>query len=176
MFDPVLFALNGALCLAAFVFAGFVRPGDRAAAMTLAALLGFNFVFCALGYTQYAPKYGLAALGVSVTTKSLWMLADALLGCAAALALRWWGWALWSLALLQMFLHFGYLADWYSDLFYTDRLQDVLHAQIALFFVMGGPGLAAFLHRAPARLRRFFSVPATARAATADRQFEGGTE
>lgn len=163
MFDIPLFLLNAALCLAALGCAAFVRPG-RGEALVLAALLNANFYFCALGYTSYAPKHMLEALGVAITTKETWMVADALLGAAAVIAFRrWWAWALWATTLCQQIIHGGYMFGLFSDVFYTDRLQNVLHAQIALFFLIGGRGLADFLHRHIARFCGARRTPATAR-------------
>lgn len=156
MFDPPLFLTNGALCAAAFGFAAFVRVG-RAEAVVLAGLLGCNFVFCALAYTPYAPKYALQAAGIPLTSKDLWMLADALYGAAAIIIGFWrrWAWALWGMAVVQVSIHAAYLAGLFGPDTYSDRLQNVLHAQLAVFFIIGGPGVVDYLLDTADRLSRY---------------------
>lgn len=140
MFDLPLFSINGALCAAALGVAAFVRSGKREA-VTLAGCLLANYLFCALAYTPWAPKLALEATGLDVTSKDLWMLADTAFGVAAILAgfWHWWGTALWACACFQILIHVIYQADLIDEYAYSDRLQNVLHAQLAVFFVIGGP-------------------------------------
>lgn len=140
MFAPSLFAINGALCVAAIWFAALVRHGRREA-IILAVALCANFVFCNLAYTEYAPKYAFQAIGLDVNSKDLWFCADALFGVSCLIAYdRWWGWALWLCSGLQLTAHMAYGASMFGGVTYTDILADVLLAQIAIFFVMGGRG------------------------------------
>lgn len=153
MFDPLLFFFNGTLCAAALGVAAFVNPG-RKAAVTLAALLCANFMFCNLAYTTYAPKYLFLSWGLPVSSKDLWLIADTLYGASAVLVgfYRKWAWVLWLTSVTQVGLHAGYQLDLFNEYAYTDRLQNVLHAQIAVFFVIGGPGAVDYLR---GRLVRF---------------------
>jgi len=162
MFDLPLFTANGAFCAAALVVAAFVHRG-RGEALTLAALLFANFVFCALAYTPYAPKLAFAAVGITVTSKDLWLLADAVYGTCAVFAFRrWWGWGLWGLSSVQVALHIAYQWGLLDADAYTDRLQNVLHAQLAVFFLIGGPGAVDFLRCHAARFCRHCMVAAQA--------------
>lgn len=162
MFDLPLFLLNGALCAAATRAAAFVRRG-KGEALLLAALLATNFVFCAAAYTPYAPKYAFQAIGLPLSSKDLWMLADAIYGTCAMIAFRrWWAWGLWALSSVQVALHIGYQWDAFDGGAYTDRLQTVLHAQLAVFYLIGGPGAVDFLRRNADRFRRHCMVAAQA--------------
>lgn len=154
MFEPALFSFNGALCVAAIGVAAAVKRG-RVEALVLSGLLLANFLFCNLAYTPYAPKYGLAALGIAVTSKELWMLADTLLAASCALVAfrRWWGWALWAAGAVQIITHLAYSFDLFSPDAYSDILQVVLLAQLAVFFMIGGPGVVDLLHSALAHFR-----------------------
>lgn len=166
MFDSRLFAINLAFCLLSGVAATFIRAG-RGEAIALSGLLAGNFVFCALAYTPYAPKYALQAAGLDVTSKDLWMLADALFGTACAFAfLRWWAWALWGLAALQVAVHITYQWVPFDPDLYSDRLQTLLHAQLAVFYLAGGPGALDYVRRIIARFGRAGGVPASALSAT----------
>lgn len=155
MFDFLLFSLNGALCAAAFGFAAFVRHG-RQDAMALAAALFVNFVACGLEYTQYAPRYALAACGWPVGAPDVWMMADTAFGVTALLvgSRHWWGTALWALSCVQVIVHLAYTAKWFDQYVYSDTLQVVLLAQLAVFFVIGGPRAADHLRSGLDRLRR----------------------
>lgn len=170
MFDPALFLLNGALCAVAYWAAAYVHPG-RDEARTLALLLAINFLFCALAWTPYAPKHLLAPLGIVISSKDTWMLADALFGSAAVALMfwRWWGWALWSLAFVQVGLHVARQRNLIEPDLYSGGLDIVLHAQLAVFFVIGGRGLVGCLSDFAARLRGVWSIPEAARARAAAR-------
>lgn len=154
MFDVPLFLANLALGVLAIAAARFVRPGRREATWLAALMLG-NFVFCAMAYTPYAPKYALAALGVDVSSKDLWMIADATLGAAALLAFnRWWGWAVWAVASTQVAVHLVYKVSPFDPVAYSDRLGLLLHGQQAVFLLAGGPGGFDFLRCFIARFGR----------------------
>lgn len=160
MLEPALFAINGLLCVVAIACATRVKPG-REQAVPLAVLLLANFIFCNLAYTDYAPKHALEALGIEATSKDLWMLADTLLaGAAVTIAYdRWWGWAFGLAGFVQLGIHAAYLANMYVGDFYTDRLSNVLHAQIAVFFLLGGRGVGSLLLSFIAELRSVRRVP-----------------
>lgn len=155
MLDFPLFSLNGALCAAAFGFAAFVRQGRRDA-MGLAAALLVNFVACGLEYTPYAPRYALAAYGWPASAPEVWLLADTLFGVMAILVgfWHWWGTALWALACMQVIVHLAFQAQLFDQYVYSDILQVVLLAQLAVFFVIGGPRAGDHLRDGLDRFRR----------------------
>lgn len=171
MFLPFLFLFNGALCAAALGFAAFVRNGRREAVI-LATLLSANFLFCNLAYTDFAPKLAFNAIGIEATSKDLWMLADtAFAGAAFMIAYnRMWGWALGAMGFVQLGIHGARLANLCDGETYSDALGYVLHAQLAVFFVTGGPGIAEFLHSLLVRLRGNGWTHASARAFPEDEQ------
>lgn len=155
MFDPGLFLANGIACAAALGFAAFVRPGRREA-VTIAALLCVNYMFCALGYTDASPARILQTLGVPITNKETWMLADACFGAAAILIAFWrpWAWVFWGLSVVQVGIHGLRIAKVIEGSTYSDWLQIVLHMQLVVFFVIGGPGVGDHLLNALDRVRR----------------------
>lgn len=144
MFQPWVFASNLGLCAAAVMAAAFVRPG-KAEAVGIAICLMVNFVFCAAAYTPYAPKYALLALGIKATSKDLWLFADGLQATVAVIAFRrtWW-WQLYVFANAQVALHVAYRVWSFDDTLYTDLLQMLLFAQLAVFYIEGGPGAVDF--------------------------------
>lgn len=155
LFDFPLFSFNGGLCVAALWVATFVRRGKWDAVGVAACLLA-NYLFCALAYTPYAPKYAFHAIGIPVTSKDLWLVADTLFGCAAMLVGFWhrWAVALWALACVQVGTHLAYQAQAIDEYVYSDALQIVLHAQLAVFFVIGGPRAWDYLRSSVSRYRR----------------------
>lgn len=155
MFDMGLAVSNGALCLVAIFFAAHVKEG-RVEAICLAALLFSNFVFCALGYTDHAPKYALHRLGLDISTKELWAIADAIFGSLTMIAFRfWWAWALWAGAITQVLLHAARISLGLDEFIYSDALQVVLLGQIAVFFLIGGRGVRDWINRLVDRIRVF---------------------
>lgn len=168
MFLSTLFLVNGSLCAAAVMFAALARSGKREA-MTLAALLSANFLFCALCWTEYSPKYALSDMGFDVSNKDLWFCADALFGMACIIAYdRWWGWALWFSSGVQLGIHMAYEAGALGPTAYSDRLQDVLLAQLAVFFFIGGAGAQALFLDFVARFRGYGRQAETARIAASE--------
>lgn len=154
MFLAPLFLANSVLCAAALGASALTRNGRREA-LIIASLVCANFIFCNMAYTSYAPKYALLALGIECTSKDLWMLADTAVA-AAALWLaydRWWGWSFGLAGLVQLAIHAGRLGLFYDGALYSEMLGIVLHAQLAVFFLLGGPGIVEFLHSSLARFR-----------------------
>jgi hypothetical protein len=162
MFDPGSFLANGIACAAALGFAAFVRPGRREA-VTLAALLCVNYMFCALGYTDASPALALQAIGVPITNKETWMLADACFGAAAVLIAFWrpWAWIFWATSIVQVGIHALRMTEAIDGTTYSDWLEIVLHGQLAVFFVIGGPGVGDRLHDAFDRFRHRRRAPAS---------------
>lgn len=155
MFTPGLFLFNGIACAVALGFAAFVRPG-RQEAVTLAALLCVNYLFCALGYTDWSPALALQSVGMPISNKETWMLADTCFGAAAVLIAFWrpWAWIFWGLAVVQVSIHGLRMAKGIDGTTYSDLLQIVLWAQLAVFFGIGGRGVGDHLHSAIDRFRR----------------------
>lgn len=154
MFSEPQFLFNAALCFGAFVLSHRVHPG-RNEARLLAALLCVNFVFCAMCWTPYSPKYWLNAIGANVSNKELWMLADALFGAACMIVAyrRWWGWALGGTAFFQVFVHLAREDKLIEAAAYSEILTIVLYAQLTLFYTIGGRGIGDFLFSSIDRLR-----------------------
>lgn len=138
------FALfHGFLCLCAIFFAAHVRE-NRSGAMALACLMTAGWVLYVSAWSPANPGAALKALGVPIVNKDLWAMSDALFG-AAAIGLAWftwWGWAFWMAALTATGAHLAYKfgADDFEA--YSTLLDNILRAQIALFFLIGGRGVA----------------------------------
>jgi len=129
-----------ALCLAAILFATHAPKGQcRVASAAALALLG-NWLVCRLPYTGpgFAQTHYL----------ELWTVADLGFGLTAiALGFRhWWGWALLSFAIAQQLCHLTHMALGAGA--YLDALDGLLRAQIAVFILIGGKGVADRLYRA----------------------------
>lgn len=155
--DPLLW-LTGLGCVGTVICAAHSPHEGRWEAVSLACLLLINFILYQLAYTDWSPKWALEHWGVNTTSVQLWMLADAIGGCAAiAIAHRfWWGWALWAIAILQICFHAGMDLNLFPAAFYTDVLLNLaLLFQLAIFFVIGGRGLGDVLLRGVNRLRLF---------------------
>lgn len=150
--------IYGALLLAAMAFAAHAPKEERAAALCLSALLLGNWLLCGWTYAEHPPQRW-----VGITAVDLWSIADALLGAAAvALTCRWWGWAIWSLTVMQIALHLFRGAM--PDAAYTGWLDVLLQAQIACFLVLGGRGVSDRIGDLRRRLRRSASrIPVLAR-------------
>lgn len=167
MLNTPLVIIYGALCAAAVLFAAASPRSHRRVAVILGAMLLLNWVLFILSYTPYGPVVLFHALGIGIKPTELWAIIDGICG-VAALGLawdRWWGWALWLSAIGQETIHFArYLGI--DPIAYTGWLDNLLRVQLAIFFLMGGPGVRDFLHRGIARLRfrRGEAVPAHARA------------
>ena len=143
-----------ALCLTAIVFAMHAPIGQRRVASAAALALVFNWLVCRLPYTGpgFAETHYL----------ELWTAADLIFGLAAiALGFRhWWGWAQLGFAIAQQICHLTNVVLGASA--YLDALDGLLRAQIAVFILIGGKGVADRLYRAVDRCRNVFraSYPA----------------
>lgn len=148
MLDTSLAIANAALCVGAIV-CGVHFPAGRWRGVALAVLLLASFFFCALGYTEYKPRYAAEAIGLIVTTKETWLLADTVGGLAAILlaARYWWGWALWGCAVAQVITHGARISFGIDENLYTDALQVALWLQLSVFYFVGGRGVLDTLHR-----------------------------
>lgn len=151
--------LNGGMCAVAIVFAAHA-PDHRSAAVTLAALMTLGWAFYVSAWTDASPAMALAALGLPVTNKDMWSVMDALFGFAAiALAfMTWWGWALWATALTATAMHLSYRYGAGDFDAYSHVLDKILLAQMAIFYVIGGRGVADRIARVGTRCRRILPM------------------
>lgn len=147
MLNWPLVILYGALCAGAIVSACFYEDGRRPSAIAGAAMLTVNWLQFVLSYTPYTPWQDFAP-------QDGWAMIDALCGVLIlAIAFdRIWGWALWLCALIQIMVHGGYKIGLYDDVFYTDRLDNMLLVQLAIFYFIGGRGVTNRMHRCIDRL------------------------
>ena len=155
MFGPTVW-VAGVGCAAAVMFAAHSARDGRGEAVGLACLTLVNWALFVLAYTDYSPSWALQRAGFDVSSVHLWMLADAICGSAAAmLAFRhWWGFALWGVALAKIGFHAGMDAQLYDPGFYVDVLLNAgLLVQLAIFFAIGGGGVASLLRNITRRLR-----------------------
>ena len=135
-------ALYLGLCVTAVVFAVHAPKGDRLAATTLACGLLGNWLFVAWTYAGASPQAWLRAQGLPFHAPDLWAIADLCLGVLAVRVglHRWWGWAVFSLCMLHLCMHPA--RPLLGDALYTFWLDKVLLAQIAVFILIGGRGIA----------------------------------
>jgi hypothetical protein len=129
-----------ALCLTAIVFAMHAPAGQRRGASATALALVCNWLICRLSYT--GPGF------TETHYLELWTAADLVFGLTAiALGFRhWWGWAFLGFAIAQQLCHLTHTALGASV--YLDALDGLLRAQIAVFILIGGKGVADRLYRA----------------------------
>lgn len=170
MIDWLFVAFNGFLCAAA-VFAAAHVPVGRRAAIILAAALFANWLLYVLAWTPFKPA---ALFDGLLSSKDLWAIMDGLCGMlAVAIAHRyWWGWAMWSAAVMQEFAHGAYLfglvefgGRGFLDLStYSGALNTIFLAQVALFLLIGGRGIGDRIHHNLDRLRGVGRTMGTAKA------------
>lgn len=121
----------------------------------MSVLMTAGWAFYVAAWTSADPGASLQAIGLPLTNKDLWSISDAMFGVAAmAFAWSvWWGWAFWLIALVQVAAHIGYKFTGHDFAAYAAVLDNLLRAQIALFFIIGGRGVADRVLRACRRLR-----------------------
>lgn len=134
-----------ALCLAAILFAAHAPADQRRAASVVALGLLANWMVCGWAYT--APAI------VQRHAVDLWTIADLTFGLFALWHgyRHWWGWALWGSTIIQQCLHVTHAA--LGATHYLDALDGLLRAQIAVFLLLGGKGIADLIYRAVDRGR-----------------------
>jgi hypothetical protein len=143
-----------ALCIAAVIFAMHAPADQRRAASVVAwALLGTWFV-CGLPYQGpgFAQSHYI----------DIWTVADTAFGLFAIWQghRHWWGWALLGSTMAQVTLH-GFNSV-ISAAHYLDALDGLLRAQIAVFILIGGKGVADRLYRAADRSWHVFRASGSA--------------
>ena len=156
MLDLGMTVLSGACGGLAIICAAHTPRDGRWEAVSLACLLLVNWALFILAYTDFSPSWALERTGVDISSPRLWMLADAICGSAAiTVAYRfWWGRALWCVSMVQIGFHAGMDAKIFDPVFYTDvLLNGALLVQLAIFFVMGGPGVGNALYLRATRIR-----------------------
>lgn len=130
------------LCVGALAFATHAPKGDRLAASILASGLLANWLFGAWTYANLSPQAAFRDWGVPVRATDLWALADLALGALAVRVgwHRWWGWAVFFLCMAQLCMHPA--RPLIGDTLYTFWLDKILLAQVAVFILIGGRGVA----------------------------------
>lgn len=141
MLELPLVAVYGALCAGALVASAHAPVGQRRECTLMAIAVLANWELYVLSYTPYSLAVLFA--GAHPDDVFAWAIADVICGCAAILLAfdRWWGWALWGLSVIQLAMHAGEKLHLFGDVFYTDRLDNLLLAQLAIFFLVGGGGV-----------------------------------
>ena len=128
-----------ALCLAAVVFAMHAPRDQRYAAIPVALALVANWLICQIPYMGpgFAETHYL----------DIWSAADLVFGLYAIKQgfRHWWGWAFLGFAITQQCLHLA--RSVLGATYYLDALDGLLRAQIAVFILMGGKGVADRLYR-----------------------------
>ena len=129
------------LCVAAIGFATHSPRYDRIGAVVASAMLLANWLICAATYAVYSPQSVARDIGIPMTGIGVWACADATLGgiVMTLSRARWWGWALWAIAMAQVTLH-GFNMHM-SDAVYLGALDKLLIAQVAIFIFLGSNGV-----------------------------------
>ena len=155
IYTPV-FLFNGAMCIGAALFASFAKEGRRES-FQCAVALGINFLLCAMVLVSPIPL---------LSIKETWMIADTALGAFCVLAgyRYWWGYAMCALAMAQILLHAAMMEHAIDGQRYSGTLDVVLHAQMAVFFIIGGRGVSDLLRNSLAE----FSSPRRSHEAAGD--------
>jgi hypothetical protein len=131
-----------ALCVGAVTFATHAPKGERLAASILAAGLLANWLFVAWTYATSSPQAAIRSWGLPIHATDLWAIADLALGALAVRVgwHRWWGWAVFSLSMGHLCMHPA--RSLIGDTLYTFWLDKILLAQVAVFILIGGRGIA----------------------------------
>lgn len=151
------------LCMGAVVFAVHAPRGERLAASILAGGLLANWLFVAWTYAALSPQAAIRGWGLPIHATDLWAMADLALGALAVRVgwHRWWGWAVFSLSMGHLCMHPA--RPLLGDALYTFWLDKILLAQVAVFILIGGRGIAnrlsfrARLHRLGGIAQRVFA-------------------
>lgn len=153
------------LCACAVVAAALFPARERGMAVVTAVAMLPNWLLCGWTFSAWSPY---ALLGIPGS--DIWAIADALFGGIVILVAynRWWGRALWIVALIQEIVHFLYFGDMLAPAAYLSGLDGLFLIQVAIFVAGGGKGAGDLLHSGVVRLRRprRSSTPALARQAT----------
>lgn len=165
MIQEPVFLLNGFLILGAMWFASYAKAGRKEAVLCSIALAA-NFLLCALSFTDTSMKSALSVIGFSMTHKETWMLADTLLGafCVTVAYRRLWAYALCAMCMGQIGVHAALMEHVIDGDAYSEILDIVLHAQVAVFYLLGGRGVGQLLRSSIAGFRRPRRIAQTARA------------
>jgi hypothetical protein len=151
------------LCMGTVVFAAHAPKGERLAASILAGGLLANWLFVAWTYAPMSPQAAIRSWGLPIHATDLWAVADLALGALAVRVgwHRWWGWAVFSLCMAHLCMHPA--RPLIGDELYTFWLDKILLAQVAVFILIGGRGIAnrlsfrARLHRLGGFTQRFLA-------------------
>lgn len=166
--------VNGLLLLGAVFFAAFAPKDQRGDAVAASLVLLFVWILYVASWTSWSPAAFLRSLtGMSVKSPDVWMYTDALAGGAVVLVAfqRWWGWALWASFVGMFVTHVAKSVGLLGFGPYSDILDGLFLAQVALLYLIGGRGVGDRLHRYLDRLRvvRGQAASAHARPAPSER-------
>lgn len=149
-------ATFGILCLLAIVVVSYARH-DRLCAVKVAGILAANWLLFSMPWI-YAPasfEFVMHALGLPGRQEDGWAMLDlASLVMVTVVGWRvWWSPIIWSIYLVQLTMH---AVAWANGLEYVDYaavLDGGLAVQLAVLFMIGGPGFAVHLSSLWHRLR-----------------------
>lgn len=158
-----------ALVGAAYACAAHAPPRQRWAATGVMTAILITWALYLLSWSAFPPAAAFWAVGIPLTSEHLWALTDGVLGTLVIATTwdRWWGWMVFGLLALQQCFHLAY--DWQVIGFGTlsQWLDMTFLAQLACFFVIGGPGVVSRLSdlvRVPRHLLRTMGAALRTRA------------
>jgi hypothetical protein len=148
-FTPKFFAC-AAIIHGAVVAAAFAPPKERTAAMMCAAGLLAAWVLHLSSWTTYSPESAVTRLGMPMSHASAWAMmntANAMIALAVA-RFTLWGPALFGLLFAACLNDTLYWMGFFQWAQFGAVADVIFYAEGAVFFVIGGPGIAAVVSRA----------------------------
>lgn len=135
----------GILCLLSIAVAGCARH-DRACAVKVASIIAANWLACSMPWIDRDLSYSaiMHAWGLPAKQTDGFALFDmlALMGATRVCWRAWWAPVIWSIYLIGLTMH---ALAWSAGLQYVDYaavLDAGLAVQLAVIFMVGGPGCA----------------------------------
>lgn len=151
---------NGLLCVAALIVAACAK-NDKAEGVRVGSLLLFVWVLYVWPWVHSpsSPAAVLSRSGVDgIQHQHVWMVTDAI-ASMLTLLFAWrkaWGWAVWACFIVMLCNHtFSPLLDFSV---YSTGLDAAFLGQLAILFVIGGPGAWDRLSNWRAKFRRIHGV------------------
>lgn len=140
MLDPRFVFIYGVLHGLGIVFGAHFPVGEKRSGLVLSLLLTATWLVYISAWTStpVGPALGLL-------NRDVWQFDDCFVG-VVALALgyrRWWGWAIWSGAMTFEMFHQAYVWGLWDFEAYSYTMDKVLLLQLAVFLIVGGPGIGA---------------------------------
>lgn len=149
------FAFYGALVAIVLVCAAHVPKEQRGAAVLAAGIFAANWLIYVSAWTYTLTGHDISAwalansLGIKVSDEAIWAYADALAATAIVLTCykNWWGFAIWALYTLQIYVHYerSFAATDFG--FYAYSLDLLFMAMVAVFILIGGKGVSDHVYR-----------------------------